>query len=518
MTSETTAVTNISALPTIKVNMEKKNHLTWEIAILLTSLLLSVALLSYSTNGIRGSDQYWYIADVSSLADGQSSTTNLYYPGKLLRELETGNTANHFMHNGPVLTISAYLSTYMSPYRAWTLVNFICHLLVALSIHTVSSRFTSRNLAHIATALYLISPIAIWQATNILQEQFLSGITALCLIGFIFRHVTAIHFLLVFTLCLGILSHPIYLLLAIFYILFLIYESVHKSNRLSFILACGLAVLFGSIKLSSPYLYPSSFQPNLTAIIAGAIPGETNMLWHYSDRLPAVNASLLYDKLLYAIQNHIFRPDHLPLYFYTNIALITSLMLFAFRLKKLAFVLLPCVAALGAYVGVIVLMQLQPRYQQIVAPATFVVIAIGLHEIRDKLPISIVRTLSILLLIFTALTSGYLANRAHQEAKLEKTMQLNLTSEFLTVATDSRVLLLDSDHELQLNFALNPRSVIAIRSNYLKDPELSKAINAFKPNYFVSTSKPPPNIKLAKLFTSSIRGLGKIHHGKILSH
>jgi len=482
---------------------------------LIVAFAVSIAMITYATNGVRGTDQYWYLADVSTLSAGNPPTTNLYYPGQLLRQSETSELPNYFLHNGPMLALSSVLTAYLTPHKAWTLVNIVSHVLVALSILLVSLKYTTKPVSYLATALYLLSPTAVWQTINMLQEQFFSGIAALCLLGFVFRKNKLLQLVLIVSLCTGILSHPFFWYLAIFYMLFLLWQVCLRPNVKNLIFTGSVIALFIGIRTVKPHLFPSSFQPNLAAIIAGAVPGDTNMLWHYSNVVPDIDFNLLLAKTVFAIKKHLLDLKQAPSYFYTNIAILCALYLVFTRLKALKEVLIPCIAALSLYLGIITLMQIQPRYQQIIAPASFVIIALSLQGITRKIPQTLVGIGLCGLMLLSGAASAYLANRAHNDAINEKAILQQLSETFENIPTDSRVLLLNSEHELKLNYILDPRKVMAVRSRYLDKQSYDNAIDIFSPNYFVSTTPPGDDVSVEKINKLTIANFSTLYYGEL---
>ena len=93
--------------------------------ILGTAVLISVA---FAASGVRGTDQYWYLADVLTLIEGGDPLSNLYFPRAVL-----DGTANYFAHSGPSLHLSAMVGKIVGPYNGWLVVNLISHAIIAAS-------------------------------------------------------------------------------------------------------------------------------------------------------------------------------------------------------------------------------------------------------------------------------------------------------------------------------------------------------------------------------------------------
>lgn len=478
--------------------------------------LFSLLLVSYGANGVRGTDQYWYFADAETIATGSPRLTNIFYPAKILREANSGTQPNYFMHNGPMLSAVGFLTQYFGIFYSWILLNAISHALCAIAIYKISKKYTSKEVAAWTTCLYIFSPIAIWQTLNLLQEQAYSGVLALALLGFVFRRNIASHMLLLLSLALGILSHPIFTALAFSYAILLVAGAIVKKRTLDAILGATSLIAFTLIKLYTNTLYPSSFQPDLSSIISGAIPGVTNMMWHYNDVPYPINSSLLIEKFIYAVQAHILELRATPLYMYTNIAILSGVLLLLFRFRTYREIILTTGLIISLYTAILLLMQTQARYQQIVAPASFVVIALAIYELRNRINVNLARFFGGALLLLTILLSALMAQKTRTQGHHEATAIENVRKKLQFLPETSKVLTLDSEHELKLSYILRPRDILVARSDLIQSKSLVTAIRLFKPDYLVSTNQIEPdflNISKKELVVDNY--LGRIHIYKL---
>ncbi|OED36857.1 hypothetical protein AB833_25970 [Chromatiales bacterium (ex Bugula neritina AB1)] len=485
------------------------------VTLLSIALVVSILLIVHSASGVRGTDQYWYLADVEQLASNQPPITNLVYPGKILRDND-GVSPNYFMHNGPMLHFAALLSRVTSPYAAWISINLACHLLVALCIFAVTNVYTSKEFPYLLTSLYLLSPIAIWQTLNLLQEQFYAGILALCFMGYTYRKYTTAHCTLVAALTIGIASHPLFGVLAFCYLIYFFITSFISKKPNKFLASILLTALFTSASLITPVLFPSSFQSDLSAIITSSIPGKTNMMWHYSNANIPVSADLLLDKLLYVLKNQLFSLRNSPLYLYTNIASLACLYLVIYRRRNYSTILIPCCLALAAYAAIVVLMQLQPRYQQIVAPASFITIGLLAHSLGHRVPRHFYRLGTVALLIATTAVSVILAREARQQGVSEKIALDTLRNKLSSIPDDANVVIVDTKHELKLSYALRPRKVMAVRTEFLNAESTEFALSVFEPEFLISSKEVGQFLPTISKKQLKVAGLGVFHQYKLI--
>jgi len=456
--------------------------------LLLIAISFSMLLVWYSAVGVRGTDQYWYIADAFRLVNGEPLVTNTYFPGEILRKGEVPSP-NYVHHNSPMLYLVAFFSsaTSLSVYKSWISLNTFFHMVVAGSIYKIVGRYTDRNTSLAATTLYVLSPIAIWQAVNPLLEMYFAALVASVLFCFTFRvHIGA--FLCLFLLLLlGVVSHPIFILPAIAFGAFALYEK-GKSNKL--FLLCGSVVYFAFVFLflqKKGIWFPSSFQPGLRSIITSAVPNKSNMFWHYAETLPVINSEFMISKLVAAVKNHVMTLKYAPLYLFTNLAILLGVFLTVRRFGKWWPVLVPFGLFGCLYLAMIILQQNHPRYQQIVASVSFVFIGIGIYQIFGRA--WLVRRSGVavvaLAMCFTAGVSFYIANVARVEAITQKNEVETLREILKEYPEDSRFVGINVKPHNPFSYIISPRDMLFVRTDMLDQKGIEKAVGIFKPDYFL---------------------------------
>ena len=110
---------------------------------LLIATGISLLLVWFAAVGVRGTDQYWYIADALRLVRGESLVTNTYFPGEILRNGEVPSP-NYISHNSPMLYLVAIVVslTSFSVYKSWILLNVIFHFVIAASIFKIVEKLS----------------------------------------------------------------------------------------------------------------------------------------------------------------------------------------------------------------------------------------------------------------------------------------------------------------------------------------------------------------------------------------
>jgi len=441
-----------------------------------------VALIFWGGSWIRGSDQYWYLADVERLLSRGGLITNLYFPVKFLGPSEVQAAPNFVYHNGPMLHLSAFVGRLLGGFNAWISLNVGFHLLNASVIYVCASRYADRGNAILVTSFYIVSPIAIWQSLNMLQEQFFSAVMALVVFGYVFRQNLYARLVLIFGLLLGVISHPIFIILTLSYVVFVVTEGVKSRNIIAVIVGLLLLAVGIFLKSIANDMFPSSFLPDLKSLIAGSVPGESNMYWYMSDVSNSIDLELMKRKFLEAIRLQFFSIKTLPMFVFTNIALFGILFLIYRGWSKYKYIIIPAGIVLGAYVCMVLLMQNSPRYQQIVAPATFVVIAVLFKELNIKVG----KLILIVCLFSFVLLATYLSYIVNRESQYERATVGVLREKLQEVTKNSNILVYESKLGQQLRFVLPDAKILRLKSKYLKKTSVNKILEKFKPAFIIS--------------------------------
>lgn len=439
-------------------------------------------MILLGAHGVRGTDQYWYLADVDTLIQGGEPFSNLYFPRALIENRED---TNYFIHNGPALHLSAIIGRWTGAFNGWLALNLLCHFTTAFCIYITALRYTSHCIAAVSCFLYFISPIAIWQSVNMMQEHFYAALMAVIIASFTYRDKTYPKLIMQTALALSIAIHPLFTTLAVSYIARNLYISIKRQNKMLLLQAIFFtAACITIFKLYQP-VFPSNFQPDLYSLVAGSIPKVSSMVWHYSDSIPTLDIKLLSYKLQYAAKIHVSQPHF---YFYTNIALLCCVYLLLRKKRPLNSIVYLLSFVMALYIALSILMQSQPRYQQIFAPATFVLIAIVLYELKKHLPTTIKNSSFTILTSASMAVSIFLCYTANTQAKHEQQSLAELSYQLGMLPTKSNILLQDSNHETKLSYILKPRKILSIKSNLLGAGSYMRTLSKFQPDFVISTN------------------------------
>ena len=444
----------------------------------------ALGIVAYGARGPRGSDQFQYVADVETLARGAAPATNLRFAAAWLRSLDGGPAPDLLSHNGPPLHAVAALVPLFGGYGAWIVANVAAHAIVAACVWFVASGLRGPRTAHVATALYLVSPIALWQAMNPLQEMLLSSLLATALLGFVLRERVAGETLLAGTLLTGVATHPLFVPLALVYPAFRVVETRRRPHRA--VRGAAMLVLLGAalaVRAAAPGLYPTSFQPSLAAIVASAVPGGSNMYWQLGSTLPTVDAALLGAKLVEALRKHLLSPPNAPFYLYLN-ASVAALCWLAWRAAvRRPLVPLPLLGALALpialYVAIVVLQQSHARFAQLVAPASFVAIVAALPaRVRGARATAAGAALA---LVASGTLGALYARELRTQAAEDARGIATLAAAAADLPADARLATLGVPGHGAFAWAVRPRPVLVLRGDLMTETDVTRALDTFAP-------------------------------------
>jgi hypothetical protein len=458
----------------------KTIHSAWIVAILLVTLCTVTALIAFSmVDSGRGTDQFWYLSDTETLVENGQNHSNLTMPGVVIRQND-GSPATPFYHNGPLLYFNAFIArvTGLDSFSVWKISNFLFSLMAAFLTALIVRKFLDARAALYAFSIYLLSPLNIWLTVNSLQETFYAFLLALLVVIAVrYRHVAWLFPVLLAALVAGAYSHPFFKLIAVAVgVAFLV-----DRRYLQFaLIVAGIGVVVATQR----QLFPTSFPPDLSSLIAYSVPGKSNSLWHQSDYTLFVTPDLLLQKLLRAISIQ-FTDLKVPL-----LSLITYLSIPAFfilllqRNKSNGVLLWLSVIAFALYGGIVVLMQFQVRYQQIIAPVTVAIFILALCSVLRRHTGAAVLALAV---GFAAIDYKLITTAGADGSRFSHSSQK--FSDFIQSYPDDHRIAFINDKELgsylHLVKAAKPRQVMVVGSEWLSTEGYEKALALFEPDLLI---------------------------------
>ena len=141
------------------------------------ALLLYLGLTIGYGQGLRGTDQYWYVADIQTLTLGGPATTNTVFPATI-----TSGTAlpPPFIHHGVAMYLALPFALLLGAHPGLVAFNVLCGGLAALLAALAARRLSAAPGAGSLTfVLFLLLPLTTWLSSQPLMDPFLGLLVAI---------------------------------------------------------------------------------------------------------------------------------------------------------------------------------------------------------------------------------------------------------------------------------------------------------------------------------------------------
>ncbi len=439
-------------------------------------VLFVCAAYVYFVDGVRGSDQFWYMADTETLASGLPPLTNTVFPGDVLRA-GTPDIDTYFAHNGPLLYINAQVAQFTGAFYAWKYTNLLFFLLAALFTGLTLAFLTNVAWGLVGVIVYLLTPINVWLAGNFLQETFFGLLSAAVLYACVTDEGGRIkRVLLLSALFIGSLSHPLYVIVGVFYS---IYGLTVCRVWVMPVLATGSVVVASVLK---GIWFPTSFPPTIKDLIVSTAPGVTNSIWQLSDEVPRITLEFIFGKFLHALQIQFIPSVESPLFLVTNVGFIALMLLFFKRHHRDWKFLYISTIFMLSYGGMIALMQNQVRYQLFISSVAICCTLAWLSGWkRENLRAGVI----IVVLTLYCIIDVRMFQKIQIEGREGRQGLLVFERQFEFIEPEARVALLGNTLGgwLSVISALRPVDAMPIFRSVLNDESFNKVMNIYSPDY-----------------------------------
>jgi len=253
-----------------------------------------------------------------------------------------------------------------------------------------------------------------------------------------------------------------------------------------YVWALSLLLVLATIQLTASSAFPTSFPPDIESLIAYSVPGKSNSLWHQSDSVLTVSPELIYLKLKTALTMQ-YSDWTVPLFsILTYLAIPSFILLFYHRKCGTKQLLWLSFISFGLYVGIVLFLQFQVRYQQIIAPAAVALVSLALCYIKKNHTIYFTLILSV---AFVAVDWKLVAKARAEGSQFDRSSQQFM--EFIgSFPADHRIVFIDKKNlgsYLHLVRSSKPRQVMVVGTDWLSSEGYASAIELFKPNLIIYT-------------------------------
>lgn len=138
-------------------------------------------LVLFGAVGLRGTDQYWYVGDLSMYTDQGRYVSNLLYPSY---SLSNGTALPAPIHHVPMVYVAQlWVGLGVSPYASWVITNVVAMVVCAILILQTSRMLQLGRYVALPAALFALFPLTYWQTVNALADMALATGAAGLLLG-----------------------------------------------------------------------------------------------------------------------------------------------------------------------------------------------------------------------------------------------------------------------------------------------------------------------------------------------
>jgi len=450
--------------------LSEKNDKT-AIGILMGVTAIFLFLVILAATDCRGSDQYWYLADVETLLQGGPPVTNNLFPAQVML---TGQEKPYFIHNILNLYLVLPAAWITGSFAGWVITNVLATLLTAALIAFLVARITDIYLAVWAYSVYLLLPLTLWLTAQPLAEATIAPFVALGMLAYE-RAGTKRRFWIVLAAailgafyCRSTYIIPLFLLPAAY-----LWQNrpVRKNTvvQAAALLAAAVAAAAGQ-----PLLFPESLPISWSGLLNNAIPGVTDNMYNYFTLSPmAVQWDGLGGKFANNLLHHFYLPNISEQIFYApfNLLAIFALLLFGMRKSDSERRISQGLAVLLLlHFATIVVVQNQFRYLLVTIPPVLAGAAIVLHKAGWSPSKNTKRMLLVGSIVVLLILNLPLVWRLHQQGIEEKILRTTLVRMFEPIPQDESVLVEIHDNDYQLmGYVMKPRMTLFVRDAYSRE-------------------------------------------------
>lgn len=431
--------------------------------------IIFVSLILFATSDFRGTDQYWYMADVETLLEG-GKTTNNVYPAQIMSA--EPRIPCPFIHNILNLYLVLPAARVFGAFGGWIVTNVLATVLTASLIALLVAMVADKWVSVLAYTVYLLLPLTVWQSSQPLAEATIAPFVAIGALSYVWAETNKkLWVLTVVAACVAYYCRvsflPILFVIPIAYLLQ--NKPVRIKNILSALALLSLAIF---VVITGKMIFEGGMPTSFNKIINNAIPGVTrNMHFLFSFSPRPIVLQEFWSKVTVYLSYQLLPPSwdlqifYLP---FNLLAVLSVCFCFTKKSNKEARIAHCAIILLLLHIATIIVHQNQARYLLVVTPAVLAGGAVMLNKIKFFQSKRAKLALISGLIVFLTASNAPLVTRLRQEGFREKKLRTILSSKFDNTIPKNESLIVDaSDRYDQIfGYVLRPRTVIFVESSY----------------------------------------------------
>lgn len=466
---------------------------TYRRILILFTILYALLVFYGAELGVRGTDQYWYVADIETIASGNPAISNNLYPPSVLQDDFSGGRP--FIHNIPYVYLASLPAKLFGPFAGAVVLNALAFLIASYLIFLTLRRYRIHDrIAASIAGIFLLFPMNYWLTVNAMSEAVL--VPAIVFLGWLLvrkeRISTLSWILSLLTIGFMIFTRESLVILGLLFPFFYLMYRRELSPRTTFIAITMLAVIV-TIYLFRGSVLPHNVNCSFAEMIRRMTPGVSdNMFCYFNTETVGLDLSLWWQKISANIVNQfsitgsgsykssIALSFYLPTNMLIGIALYYSMWKSPDRLtRRLAYLLLGLVIV---HTATLILIENLPRYLIILPPLAFILTGISVRNTLFQRSNTVKGLFFLFLLLAFTLANYIAANKVRNNATMEAHQISEIQKLVNNVSDSSSVGFIETDsgdNMCLISYALKGHTVLLSRSHYpqaLKDT-LAKKVN-----------------------------------------
>lgn len=346
-----------------EINNRKHKRTGWW---LVGFAVLYAAWVLVVSSDVRGTDSYWYVADIRTLLERGELVSNCYYPVQFI-EGDYAQQPPRFMHYSIYFWMVYPFAWLGGAFTGALMLNLLCILGGAWCLYRVALGMTTQRLANLLFLAVPLFPLVFRQGAIVMQESAQLGWVCFSLLlawRFQERGGAGRYFQWQTVNLLGVWLHPIFIIFSSFALAVGFFRG-ERRRLLSASFICF--VLLGVMVWAKPLLFPMAFDVGVFEIAREHLSNTNNQAGSFYFDRPAWDA----DFLRFTLERYFSQFAHGSLE--SLIKLVAMLCLLALLVPAICdrrMRMLGCLYAvvLAAWTAMTVLHQYQLRYLMILLP------------------------------------------------------------------------------------------------------------------------------------------------------
>jgi hypothetical protein len=457
-----------------------------DIWIFLLIVILFISAVILSSVGIRGSDQYWYLADVESLINGVHKTNHLY--SGLIMDDSSVLVRRPFLHDILTLYFVLPFALIFGPYMGWVILNSISVLVAAVIIYLAVNKVTDKPILGLyAFGVFLLNPITLWQVSQPLAEAsvtpFVAGAVAVCASGYL-NAKRLLFIAIIFGL--AYMARPVFLPVLTLIPLAYLLLNYRKDKMIKSLIYFSLLVLTVFILLKLKFFVFGEALIDLKAMLMSGVHGRGGMHAYLFPADGVIDWDLVLKKFINNIRMQFWPGEYYLLLFYIPFDLMSLLLFYKiFKLDRIKFQVISLALILvGIHFATIMIHQNQFRYMLVPLPAVLVGCILVIDNNFDVSAIALKRVLVVLSIGFF-LFSIPMTIKSRSDVQKDFQLRQQIEQKILPIVGKAdQIICVPTGHAIIEAYTLRPRPVIEFPSDGSAE-YLSAVINLSHPDWLL---------------------------------